>query len=329
MIIFRSRKNSQKQNRQMQIQECIANLLYLHNSVSLPGFGTIVAQYHAAVIDHVQGKLTPPSKNLSFDTSIDSDDGLLTEEVAKVFRVSHSEASEKVAAFIQTLSLSIANGELVGISGVGRLFRDVEGRIQFLPEEQNFNPESFGLPELQYHPVIRRPATASGEPKAPPALPVKPLKTSWWQRNVLWLALIAIILLSVSIVWIQFSNTGSTSETAELPQEFLNVAPGETKDAKAAPLEEEALAEEQDSDAPTMPPNQKICTIRIGKFGNADNVRRLVRKAQELGMNPYTRKDGGLTEVGVTFPYSEEKEIQQMLADARKYLSPDAVIEKK
>jgi hypothetical protein len=315
----------------MQIQDCIANLLYQHQSVNLPGLGTIIARNQSSVIDHVQGKIAPPSKLLAFDPNLVLDDGLLTAEVARVFQISYSESAAKVSAFTESLKMTIAQGKIAGISGVGRLFKDVEGIIQFLPEEKNFDAESFGLPELQYHPVIRRTVAEPGAAPNQPFIPLQPIRESWWQRNILWLALVAIILLSASILWIQFyapSKPGS-KDTAEVPQEFLNVAPGESNEAQATPNAEGNLMEEEDSESPTMPPDQKICTIRIGKFGNADNVRRLVLKAQELGMNPYTKKDGGLTEVGITFPYSEEKEIHRMLSDTRKYLSPDAVIEKK
>ncbi len=317
----------------MQIQACIANLLYQHQSVNLPGLGTILAQYRDASIDHVQGAITPPAKTLTFDSNLVMDDGLLAAEVASEYKLGYAEASTQVGLFVEMLQDAIRRGEVAEIQGVGRLFRDFEGKVQFLPEDYNFNPGSYGLPDLQCHPVIRRPASEQPAQATPPSVQsgFQPVRDTWWQRNVLWMALLAIILLSASIVWIQFFSSPNTETPAlaEVPEEFLNVSPSEAEEVAPSPSEEPIVEEETDTEAPTVLPNQKICTIRIGKFGNVDNVRRLVRKAQELGMNPYTKKEGGLTEVGITFPYSEQKEIQQMLADARKYLSPDAIVEKK
>ncbi len=311
----------------MDINTCIAELLYEHNSVSLPGIGSITCRYRPVAIDHVQGKIAPPAKELTLDANLVLDDGLLAEATARRFGISIDEASSQVAIFMQNLQNTLDQREMFTIPGVGRLYRDFEQKLQFLPEEVNYNPESYGLPTLHYYPAVRR-APATPSPPTPSAkTQAQARQTSWIQRHLVWLAPSILLLLALTIYLLKFAAPANPpfQDAAEIPNAFHNVKPGQTV-PEPPPSEEEDIAD--DSEAPTLPPGQKICTIRIGRFGNTDNVKRLVRKAQELGMNPYTEKTGNLTEVGITFSYTEEKEIREILSAVRKSLSKDAVVEK-
>lgn len=317
----------------MDISKCIAELLYEQDSVGLPGLGSITGRYKPAAIDHVQGKLSPPAKELKFDAKLVLDDGLLVEAASRRFKASLIDAADAVSAFVSEIKATLDRREMFLIPGVGRLYKDFEQNIQFLPDEVNFNPETHGLPTLQYYPVLRRP---SGEP-APAPQPASgkgyAVLAGWFQRHLVWVALATVLVISLSIYWLKFAPKGGDAEPdiTEVPQEFLNVKPGQTEaedePAQTLPPEEEDFDDE--SGAGNLPPDQKICSIRVGRFGNEDNVKRLVRKAQDLGMNPYTKKTGSLTEMGITFPYSDEQEIKDMLAAARKSLSKDAVVDSK
>lgn len=318
----------------LDIGACVASLLYDNNSVSLPGLGSITAQYQSATIDHVQGRISPPAKALTFDTNLVLDDGLLAQTAAQRFGVPLHIAVEAVAGYVRDIQNALDRREMFALPGVGRLYRDFEQKIQFISDEHNFNPESCGLPALQYYPVVRRPVQG-------PAVAAMPVPAStragagWWKRNLVWLSAAAMLVLAAGIYWAVSNSTpsGMTQETADIPEELHNVPPGgvpsepaeEPEPAPPPTASEEEMTDE--SEAPTLPPDQKICTIRLGRFGNADNVKRLVKKAQNLGLNPYTEKAGSLTEVGITFEYSEESEIKETLRLARRSLAKDAVVE--
>ena len=44
---------------------------------------------------------------------------------------------------------------MVNIPGVGRLYKDFESNIQFIPDSTNFNKDSFGLPTIKFYPILR------------------------------------------------------------------------------------------------------------------------------------------------------------------------------
>lgn len=318
----------------LDIGACVASLLFDNNSVSLPGLGSITAQYQSATIDHVQGKISSPAKALTFDTNLVFDDGLLAQTAARRFGVPLHIAVEAVTDYVRGIQNTLDRREMFALPGVGRLYRDFEQKIQFISDEHNFNPDSYGLPAVNYYPVVRRPIQ---EPAASVPAPV-PARAGagWWKRNLVWLAAAAMLVLAAGIYW-AISNNSKPSEpvpeTAQIPEALHNVPPGGVPSESAEepePAQPPAAAEEEmtdESEAPTQAPDQRVCTIRLGRFGNADNVRRLVKKAQNLGLNPYTEKAGSLTEVGITFEYSEESEIKETLRLARRSLAKDAVVE--
>jgi hypothetical protein len=320
----------------MDISACIAELLYEQTSVGLPGLGAITCRYKPAAIDHVQGKLSPPAKELTFDPNLVLDDGLLAQTVARRFNISLSDAAAAVSDFVKQIQATLDRREMFTIPGVGRLYKDFEQNLQFLSEEVNYNPDTHGLPTLQYYPTLRHPRPdkpAETPVIAPQSDPISATLAGWFQRNLLWITLATVLIISGSIYGLKFAPKANKgiAETEDVPSEFLNVKPGQTEPPaeNTAPIDDDDEPVQNDTEAPTLPPDQKVCTIRVGRFGNADNVRRLVRQAQELGMNPYTKKVGSLTEMGITFPYSEEREIKEMLAAARKSLAKDAVVESK
>jgi hypothetical protein len=153
----------------LDIGACVASLLFENNSVSLPGLGSITTQYQSATIDHVQGKISSPAKALTFDTNLVLDDGLLAETAARRYEVPLHIAAEAVTDYVRGIQNTLDRREMFELSGVGRLYRDFEQKIQFISDENNFNPESYGLPTVQYYPVVRRTAQEAASPTPAPS----------------------------------------------------------------------------------------------------------------------------------------------------------------
>ena len=68
----------------MQITTYINDLLYRYECVIIPGFGALLTQYHSARIDSDTHVLFPPSKTLSFNRQLQTNDGLLANHIASV-----------------------------------------------------------------------------------------------------------------------------------------------------------------------------------------------------------------------------------------------------
>ncbi|MCH2085317.1 MAG: SPOR domain-containing protein [Saprospiraceae bacterium] len=321
------------------INSLIAGLLYEQDTVIIPGLGALIADYQAAEIDQVQGQIVPPTKKVSFNKNLTLDDGLLIAFAQDKYQLSASEAKRAIQNYVQDIQDGLEKREIIEISEVGRLYLNYENEINFLPSGTNFNQESFGLPNLQVYPIIRK-SVKSNTSKTQKKDYKSPKQSSFanhiagiFQRFLPHLIIVTLIVISIGIYLTHFgSKISSPAAEALMPPTAsrINVKPGSNKnmatedDDYTENLEDENL--EMDTEAPTQAPEQKIVSIAIGSFGNKKNVQKLIEKISEVGFIPVTSYNGKLTKVSIELPYEEEEEIQNNLRIIREMISKDAQI---
>ena len=129
----------------MEVSTYIKDLLYRYECVILPGFGAFLTQYQPARIDRDQN-FYPPSKSLSFNRQLQTNDGILANYVASLEGCSYELALQKIRNYTGTLSLQLLEGETVFLKNIGEFSLNKEKKVQFLPsEKENFNTAAFGL----------------------------------------------------------------------------------------------------------------------------------------------------------------------------------------
>ena len=143
-------------SRKMDIRNCIAELLAVHDCVIIPGLGGFIGNYSPARIDPVHHAFQPPFKKLLFNINLKQNDGLLANAVAGAFGTSYNDACPLIDRFTDECRHQLKAGKLFIIPGVGRLFSGREGNIQFEQDKNtNLLPESFGLVPFISPPVTR------------------------------------------------------------------------------------------------------------------------------------------------------------------------------
>lgn len=111
----------------------IEYLLTRHDCVIVPGMGAFIATETEAFIDLENSVIRPRRREVSFNSSVVTDDGLLTHSIARHEGISYEEARRTVANLIERM-ISDLNGEgEVSLGMVGRLVKDSEGLISFQP----------------------------------------------------------------------------------------------------------------------------------------------------------------------------------------------------
>ncbi len=153
---------------QIDIPAHIEKLLFLNDTLTIPGFGTFTATKVSATTDYSRGTVTPPSKSLTFSENLTSDDGILVNDIAVTQGISAEEARREVAGFVEKTQEQLNQREIVTLPAVGRLYKNYVQKIQFLPDTTNFSPESFGLPPLQFSPIGRSREVEKGAETPPP-----------------------------------------------------------------------------------------------------------------------------------------------------------------
>jgi hypothetical protein len=136
---------------ELSVNHIVSELLLHNNCVVIPGFGGFVANPIAAKIDYSRGIISPPSKALTFNTSLTNNDGLVVTELAKKSQLDYENALEVVSSFAKKSTELIKNGERVLFPNVGFLFLNSAGKIAF-EQDRFFNLllSSFGLGSVEF-----------------------------------------------------------------------------------------------------------------------------------------------------------------------------------
>lgn len=155
---------------QFDIPGHIEKLLFLHDTLTIPDFGTFTATKTSATADYISGTVAPPSKSLTFSENLTTDDGILVNDVAITHGISTEDARRAIAEYVESIQGLLNQREIVTLPAVGRLYKNYVQKIQFLPDTTNFSPESFGLPPLQFSPITRS-REVEKSPETPPPAP--------------------------------------------------------------------------------------------------------------------------------------------------------------
>ena len=133
----------------------IKELLYENNTLIIPSFGALTLQYAPSTVDYVQGLLNPPTKFIDFDKNLVVNDGKLVDIIQRKHQISAEQANQLIKQYVASTEDQLSKREMVNIPGVGRLYKDFESNIQFIPDSTNFNKDSFGLPTIKFYPILR------------------------------------------------------------------------------------------------------------------------------------------------------------------------------
>ncbi len=233
----------------------IQELLYNHNSVIIPAFGGFTTGYRPASIDHVQGVIYPPSKDLKFNRYLTLNDGILIQHLCDTKGWTRAEAEQAVKDWVAEMKSALERREMLEFPKVGRLYLDFEGNFQFLQDNTNYNRESFGLPTVGFYPVARnRKKLATAERQTPQPRPVSEatildlggnpsqsqVVSVWFQRNIPYFVAASVMILSLTI-WVSSNEiTPGTSNLAALTktvsEDRVNTKPQRAEDSEITSL---------------------------------------------------------------------------------------------
>lgn len=140
------------------IKKEIVELLSTNDCVIVPGIGGFIANYVPAFIHPQQHTFHPPSRQIAFNAKLKTNDGLLTHYISQKLGISYSQASEYIKKEVISAFSRLGIGDKIELEGIGLLFEDKEGHLQFLPEEHaNLLDDAFGLPGFISAPINRNP----------------------------------------------------------------------------------------------------------------------------------------------------------------------------
>lgn len=149
----------------MQLTAHIHYLLYHHDCVTVPGFGAFLVEQKEAYYDAAKQRYFPPSKELSFNEKLQSNDGILASHLSKSFQTSYERAvldvHQQMIAWKEKLEKETLTMESLGSFELNR-----EKKLVFTPAKGlNFLAASYALHDIPAYPIVRG---ASEIPTTPP-----------------------------------------------------------------------------------------------------------------------------------------------------------------
>ncbi len=176
----------------MNLANYISDLLYRYECVIVPKFGGFVTNNKSARIVASNNTLHPPYKQITFNSHLTNNDGLLANYIASVDNISYDCALNYIQFEIDAWKEKVKNQELT-LNGLGE-FNLINSKLHFEPQEKvNYLTSSFGLTHVVRSEIERESTVKADKIIAPKVIPLAEKKAP----NYLKYAAVLVIGLSV------------------------------------------------------------------------------------------------------------------------------------
>lgn len=115
----------------------IEYLLTRHDCVIMPGIGAFIVSEKESSFDPESGAVSPRTREISFNSSVASDDGLLSHSIARREHLSYETAHRILMSIVEKIKADLSREGEVTLGLVGRLVRDEEGMVSFKPRHSH------------------------------------------------------------------------------------------------------------------------------------------------------------------------------------------------
>lgn len=144
----------------MTVEKYINELLYRYDCVIVPNFGGFITNKIGAKVNSFSHTFHPPTKQITFNTHLKQNDGLVVSYIAAVENISFEKALAKINASVTSWNESLKNGAVV-FENIGALGFNEKKQLIFEPQkEHNFLTNSFGL-SMVSSPAIKHPVPSN------------------------------------------------------------------------------------------------------------------------------------------------------------------------
>ena len=144
--------------------EHIEYLMLSNDCVVVPGFGAFIAQYTSSNNCAQNSTFTSPKRSISFNASINHNDGLLANSIAKKASIPYAEALKQIEKSTTICRQALSDGSEVPFGRLGFFISNGEGHIEFIPFHHEYaNDDFFGLQSFSFPTLAERNAQVATE----------------------------------------------------------------------------------------------------------------------------------------------------------------------
>lgn len=169
----------------MQLSKFISELLLEHDCVTVPGLGSFLGNFKSAHYDLENEKFYPPSKQISFNSQIKANDGLLAKFISEKLGLNYDDSLKEIHQEVLKITLNLKK-ESVLLKDIGELNLNKEENIVFTPlKTKNFLKDSFGL-----SPIFIKELTQENSLNKKEIVLKSKLRSKFYQTAAVWACLI-------------------------------------------------------------------------------------------------------------------------------------------
>jgi len=208
----------------MRLAKYISDLLYRYECVIVPGFGGFVTNQIPAKVNHFTHTFYAPSKQLTFNSHLQNNDGLLVNYLATAENIPYSEALSTIEKQVENWKISLANEE-VELENIGSFNFNKEGKLIFEPTTiVNYLTASFGL-NSYVSPAIKRIAYQEKVKQLETIVPILPTEENKRKTPVFikYAAAAAIIFALGTVGWKEYQKNTYNNLVAQSEQQQKEV----------------------------------------------------------------------------------------------------------
>ena len=123
----------------------VEDLLYRHQCVIIPEFGAFVSNRKVAEIS-ANKSFSPPQKELTFNSRLTYNDGLVAKHISEVEHTSYEEAQDYIKAVVAQWIQQLGAGEEITLANIGKFHKGGDDNLIFTPlSKENYLTDSFGM----------------------------------------------------------------------------------------------------------------------------------------------------------------------------------------
>ena len=315
------------------IAEAISDLLFVRDTVVVPGLGAFVRKPQSAQVDLETNHFSMPSSQIGFDAGLREDNDAIIKYLVNEIGISENEAKRMLFHFVSDCFNSMKSGQKVQLKDVGTLSFSPENEIVFEQDSTaNYNTDAFGLGDFILDPVVpeeivlkddaeKEQATSENETliQFEEEIPHKEDERREIGKGV-WVFLIALILIMSGLLYFKVYRPS---------QVIQEQAASMSTDADVEPIDPKALVEGMVGDMmgqiireeTTLPLSGTTSndTIRIiaGCYDREEPAQRMVNSLKDKGfVNAFMEKRGERWFVAFD-RYHTEEEAHEALREIR------------
>lgn len=341
----------------MKVEKYILELLKKHECVVIPNFGAFIALRIAATHFPIEHKFFPPSKQVSFNRLLQSNDGMLIQYIATQTKSNYNEVQIQLNKLIQEWNENLENNQTIILKSIGKIYKNLDNTIHFVADiTDNLDLSSYGLLPTKHIPINRNTEKSVLKKSAlienvvikkSNNLKLESERRNKNRKRKFVTSIAASLILGIAFLqlfffleapfsmneanFISFVSSSHTNNTAHMGSIISNsktIMPSLLKEEVISPKTSDNTVPSNDLIAPNTTSQKPSATteayyIILGCFKEVKNADKLVAKITREGNTPYRKvNQNGSILVG-KFASTNANEAQSMLQQQIQ-VQPDA-----